>query len=455
MGNRLILFLTCLLACKKAGPVIEPLVPSAVDDTWSQASLDRWTDELVPLIEQHAERKFTARPVVEVFDGNAFKAYIAKESKLIMDVIYRDTPEAIRNKAAERSAAVEIRGLFGKYGLYDGKTYIVPESIEAAGAELGDDGPERLAKIVLAHELAHALQNQEYDGREQLPNLVDLDHFQSWGCVSEGGANFIALRVAADLGLEEEFWLLSSHQGWGKEGLESPGAYEIWMRYGHGMRMLESVVEQGGMDAYWQWHAVPPVSSSMLFRPETYATDLPPRALPYEEVLRGTEQSLTQGEWMTSNTRLGEYALRGDAIRTGKEDEFEPILSHLLDAQHLDLEMPGRQGDIRILAFDGPEHARAYLTLLRAEQTVEGQTLAKMLGVTVEVTYSELSEVEGDGSLLRTQRIPLGQGYAETRTAWVVRGSDIVSVEASKFRPGLRLANTINAVFQQLDQTRE
>ncbi|MCB9679737.1 MAG: hypothetical protein H6737_31815 [Alphaproteobacteria bacterium] len=442
--------LLALVACKKPGP-IEIAVPEPVDP-WSDAALAAYVDEIVPLVEKHAGREFTTRPPLEVFDPQAFAVYVGKESKLIMDTIYRDTPEPVRQAQADADAKAQMGGLFGKFGIFDGKTYIVPSAIESAGDELGDDGAVKLAKLVIAHEITHALQNQEHDAREQLDHIVDLDHFHGWSAVSEGGANFVAFRVAQDLGLEEEFWTLSSHQGWGKDGLAEPYAYDIWMRYGRGMHMLEEVVEAEGMEGFWRWHAQPPVSSSMIFRPATYATELPPRPVDLAEVLRGTDQKLTQGPWMASNTRLGEYTLRGEAIRTGKEEEFDPILAHLVDAQHLDLTLPDRKGDIRVMVFDAPEQAKAYLDLLRAEQTVEGQLLAKMLGVTVEVTYTEVNGVDGDASLLRTQRVPVGVGvYREERTAWVVRGRHVVAVNAASFRPGLRLAATLNAVFANLE----
>ncbi|MEZ4320137.1 MAG: hypothetical protein R3F61_21840 [Myxococcota bacterium] len=445
--------LLALGACKKSPGPVEVITNPAPVDSWSDEALDAYVDEIVPLVEKHAGRRFTSRPPLEVFDPQAFAVYVGKESKLIMDTIYRDTPEPVRQAQADLAAKAQMGGLFGKFGIYDGKTYIVPQSITQAGAELGDDGPVRLAKIVIAHEITHALQNQEYDAREQLEHIVDLDHFHGWSAVSEGGANYVAYRVAQDLGLESEFWTLCSHQGWGKDGLEEPFAYEIWMRYGRGMDMLDEVVRANGMDAFWAWHAAPPISSSMIFRPETYGTELPDREVDLADVLRGTDQDLTRGEWMASNTRLGEYTLRGEAIRTGKEAEFDPILAHLLDAQHLDLTLPDRTGDIRVMVFDAPDQALAYLALLRAEQTVEGQLLAKMLGVTVEVTYSDVNGVDGDASLLRTQRIPVGAGvYREERTAWVVRGPNVVAVKAASFRPGLRLAATLNAVFDRLER---
>ena len=448
-------------ACKKptdARPPKGPLAVEAPADPWGEEALAAYVDEIVPLVEKHAGRRFDERPPLEVFDPAAFAQYVERESKLIMDTIYRDTPEPIRQARAEEAAKAQMGGLFGKYGLFDGKTYIVPQSIEMAGQALGEDGPDRLAKLVIAHEITHALQNQEYDGRDQMGTLVDLDHFHGWSAVSEGGANFVAYRVAVDLGLEEEFWTLSSHQGWGRDGLEEPFAYEIWMRYGRGMEMLEAVVAEGGMDAFWAWHAEPPISSSMIFRPETYDTTLPERPLGLDTVLRGTEQKLTRGEWMVSNTRLGEYALRGEAIRTGKEVELDAILSHLVDAQHLDLTLPDRTGDVRVLVFDAEQPARDYLALLRAEQTVEGQLLAKMVGRPVEVTYQDLAglEVEVDASLLRTQRIAGGSGtWQEEYTAWIVKGPHVVAVRASDFRPGLRLKRTITAVVQNLEGVQE
>jgi len=442
------LLLLAVVACKKSGP-IEVALPEPVDP-WSPAALQAYVDEIAPLVEEHAGRRFDSPPPLEVFDPAAFAEYVGKESKLIMDAVYRDTPEPIRQAKADAAAKAQMGGLFGKFGIFDGKTYIVPKAIEAA-AEHDQAAAVDMAKIVIAHELTHALQNQEYDARDQLQHLIDLDQFHVWSSVSEGGANYVAVRVARDLGLEAEFWDLTKEQGWGPDGLDQPLAYPIWMRYGRGMTMLEEVVAAGGMEAFWKWHAAPPVSSSMIFRPETYSTELPARALDLPEVLRGTEQQLTRADWMTSNTRLGEFALRGDAIRTGKEAEFEPLLAHLVDAQHLDLSLPDRSGDIRVLVFDSPDNAGAYLELLRAEQTVEGQLLAKMLGVTVEVTYAEVKGVSADATLLRSQFVPIGDGrFREERTAWAQRGPYIVAVKAARFRPGLRLANTLNAVLERL-----
>jgi hypothetical protein len=448
-------------ACKKpvaTGPDPLPDGPIHVDavvDPFSEQGLQALVAELRPLVEKHAGRRFREDPVVEVFDAAAFGAYAKREARLITDTIYRDTPEPIRAAHAEEYGQISAGGLFGKYGLFDRKTYLVPETIRMAGAEIGPDGPLRLAKLVLAHELTHALQNQEVDGAAQLATLNDLDHVHCWSSVSEGGANFVAIRVARELGLEADFWTLSSHQGWSEQGLEQPAAYDTWMRYGRGMDMLEEVVAAGGMDAFWAWHAAPPASSSAIFRPSTYSPEVPDRSLDWAAVLRGTEQALTTGDWMASNTRLGEYTLRGEAIRTGHEADFEPLLAHLVDAQRLELLMADRGGDIRVMVFDAPEHARAYLELLRAEQTEEGRRLAKSIGRTVEVTYTEVSGVQGDSSLLRTQRIAGDDGISnEVRTAWVARGADVVAVEATKFRPGVRLAATLNAVFAQLDAVR-
>lgn len=457
MTRLLLVGALCLGSCKKAPPeaapdatVKGPIQVDAPAARWSPEMLAAWVAEVRPLVEKHAGRRFTDDPVVEVFDPDAFASFSRRESRLIMDAIYNDTPPEVRAKLAEEDGAIGAGGLFGKYGLFDRKTYLVPATIDAVGAERAD----AFGKIVLAHELVHALQSQEHDGAAQIGTLADLDHFHGWSAVSEGGANFIALRVSRDLGLEDAFWTLCEAQGWGRDGLQVPGAYPVWFRYGRGMYALEQVVATEGMGGFWRWHADPPASTSMVFRPIEYDPALPPRALDWAAVLRGADQALTEGVWMASNTRLGEFSLRGDAIRTGHEPEFEPILEHLVDAQLLDLVRSDRTGDVRVMVFDAPEHARAYLDLLRAEQTEEGRILARLLGVTVEVTYAEVNGVRGDASLLRTQRVPMAGGYKEQRTAWVARGADVVAVRAEGFRPGVRLADTLNLVFDQLDAVR-
>lgn len=443
-----VLVLLVLGACKKKPPE----APPEPIDPFSQESLEAWRDELVPVLEKHAQRSFSAPPKVAVFDPRAFEDFLRQETELILQATLNDTPEEVRTRAAAERRA--LGGLFGKYGLYDQTTYVVPESIQRAAREAEVDATE-LGKVVLVHELAHALQNELVPPEPVLGRIVDLDHFHCWSAVSEGGANWLALQVVREIGIEEAFWELTQFQGWSREGLEEPRAYPVWMSYGKGMETLDQVVQDGGIEAFWTWHAHPPASSSMLFAPETYSADPPTRAADFASVLRGTEQLLTRGDWLVSNTRLGEYDLRGDAIRTNKEAEFEDVLAHLIDAQNLNLEMRGRGGNIGILRFDSPDAARAYVTLLRAEQTVEGQFLAKAMGVTVEVTYSEVQGVEGDASLLRTQRVPMGTSYKESRTAWVARGNDIVTVTATDFRPGLRLANTLNGVFERLEQSED
>ncbi|MCA9569096.1 MAG: hypothetical protein KC656_14710 [Myxococcales bacterium] len=448
-----------LLGCPKPAQPVGPPEPTeavAEIELFSDAELVAWAEELVPLVEKHGGARFREPPPVEAFTVEELRSFAGRESKLIMDMLYRDTPEAVRQAHAEAEAGVSLRGLFGKYGIFTGKVYVVRESLVKVADEQGPEVARNVGRLVLAHELGHALQAaQEDDPAGRIGELMDQDHFHGWSAVSEGGANLIAKGVAEELGLTEAFWTLSRMQGWDQEGLQDPGAYDIWMRYGRGLAMLEEVVRDGGMDAFWAWHHAPPASSSMIFRPDTYSPTPPTRDLDYAAVLRGTDQALTRGAWLAANSRLGEYVLRGEAIRTGKEDELEAVLAHLVDAQRLELTLPDRAGDIRYLRFDGAEVAREYLALLRAEQTVEGQRLARQLGVTVEVTYAPVNDVEGDASLLRTQRIPTGGGsFVESRTAWVARGPDVVQVAAERFRPGLRLANTIEAVFSQLEAVR-
>lgn len=442
------LLLLLLLGCARTGS--PPAAAPTVVEPFSAAGIERWAAELVPLVEQAGERSFTEPHPVRFLTPEAFRSFASEEALLVMDRVYAATPRPIRIERAARESDGSLRGLFGKYGLFTGEVYVVHESLLGLEERFGQERAAQMAKVVLAHELAHALQADVYDPTLALDGIVDQDHFLVWTAVNEGGANLIALRVARALGIEDAFWDLARVQGWDADGLQEPGAYDIWMRYGRGMEVLQEVVDTGGMEAFWRWNRRPPLDSAAIFEPDAATWELPESPVDPASLLAGVEQELTRGDWLVASSRLGPWTLRGEALRTGHLEQADRTLAHLRSAWVLDLSLPDRSGDIRHLVFDSPEQARAYVALLRAEATDEARFLAATLGTGVQVEYAAV-EVDGDADLLRTQRVPGASGTAlESHTGWVVRGPVVVAVTARGFRPGLRLGRTIAAVFDRM-----
>jgi len=254
--------------------------------------------------------------------------------------------------------------------------------------------------------------------------------------------------------------VLIALQGWSREGLEDTRAYETWAIYGQGRDFIAHHRNTAGIEKMWEVMQNPPPNTAMLFRPESWSPEVSPPALDHAEILRGTEQLLTKGEWVISNTTLGEITLRGEAVASGNEAELNRVLAHLEHAQALELMRPDRSGAIRLLMFDDATWPATYLALLRREETAASAQTAANRDVTVEVTYEPLPELrralDADAATLRTERIPLANGrHRESRSAWVARRDALVVVRATDFRPGLRLGRTVEEVFSRLEEARD
>ncbi len=434
----------------------------ALADPFSDLSLDRYLREVQPLVEASVGRKFEAPLVVVKTERESFEELLIAEQILIYDRVMPDTPPTIRKEMAEASASMMSRGILGKFGLLDKKVYLPAESL-ALAIQMSQTDPEHTAgwtKLILAHEITHAMEDQEIDLLALLDTIRDEDALRSAAGTWEGLATLVEEDVARELGLMEHYDELIALQGWSREGLEDVGAYETWATYGQGRDFIAHHRSQGGLDQMWKVMRHPPPASGMLFRPESWAPEIDPPAMDYAAILRGTDQLLSKGEWIIANSVLGEFSLRGEAIQSADEEDLDRILAHLEDAQTLKLHRLDRQGIIRLMVFEDDSWPAQYLELLRREETAAAVAVAESQDVAIEVVYQPLDELQerlgADAAILRTQRIPIGGGrHRESRGAWVARGDVLVVVQAIDFRPGLRLGRTVEGVFSSLDDARD
>jgi hypothetical protein len=288
----------------------------------------------------------------------------------------------------------------------------------------------------------------------QVRALPDQDAMWAASGTWEGLATWVSEQVATELGVRDTWIALAKLQGWGPDGLEVPGAYPIWAVYGRGRDAIAWHHAHGGLDEVWAVAAHPPESSRGLFDPACWPCARPRSAVDYAAVLRTTEQELTDQPWGVGISWLGEFDLRGEAIVGGTDAELDRVMEHLVDAWVLDASRDDRDGQIRLLVFDGAEWPARYLEVLRAQQTAMDGLRANLMGE-IEVRYDRFDDVPADSAVLRTSRVEaLGGVGTERFEAWVVRGSTLVVVGGSRFRPGLRLGWTVDAVYRRLDAAR-
>lgn len=443
MGGVVLALLVLGAAAKKPAPA--PPAP------FSDEALAAWTAEIVPAVERAAGRPFLTPPVVKLATPEAFGRMAREEIELITSAVMEDVPPELKEELSEGQDEVPM-GLLGKYGIFTKELYLCRQPIEAAAA--GTD-VVALAKIILAHELTHALHDQHGDLASLVRRVPDRDALWAAQGTWEGLATWVEERVANELGLQEAYRFATALQGWSPSGLEQRQAYPVWAVYGRGRDAMAWHFEHGGYDEVWAVAAAPPLSSRALFRPAAWAEPRTPPPLDYAGVLRGTEQKLTEAPWVVAISLLGEFDLRGEAVMGGNEAAVDEVLAHLRQSWHLDAVRDDRHGEIRVLEFDDPAWPKRYLEVLRAQETTVAADLAAAIGREIEVRYEPFVQVPADDATLRISRVAGAGGvWSEKHAAWVVRGSTLVVVEAERFRPGLRTGWTVEEVFGRLEAAR-
>jgi hypothetical protein len=158
--------------------------PTAASKTWSQAELERVSNEIKADIETMRGMKFERPVKVQVADKKTFLEYARKRQEATESPERRGRDEAIAKMLGVVPADMDLRATLEKLleeqvgGFYDpsGHTFYL---MEAFGGDL--------ARIILAHELTHALDDQHFDLDGTLKKLGEQSDAEfAFGAVVEG-----------------------------------------------------------------------------------------------------------------------------------------------------------------------------------------------------------------------------------------------------------------------------
>ena len=356
------------------------------------------------------------------------------------------------------AAAASLGNLLGKYTPANHTVHLNREVLRHAAQREGADGDEalRMLKVVLAHELAHAMQQEAHPVLDAYGSAPHKDAMDAQRATDEGQATWLQERVAASQGWQTAHRRATRLQGWEPDGaLSDPRGFSVFAIYGQGRNFIDHLVKQHGQDYVWTTVlSHPPATTAMIFRPHTYVPEpVAHEGLDLESALADVLPVLTRGEWQHISSPIGELALRTEAIRTDYE-ALQDILAHLHQAQTIRGWRPDRSAEVRALVFDTPQAAQRYLDLLRRENLTETRDAAAATGVPITITWSPFvfDALDYDKGIERIEQIPLAGGaFQEERAVWVARGALVVVVQTAGFRPGLRTGRAVAHVLNALE----
>ncbi|MDF1810933.1 MAG: hypothetical protein P1V20_01925, partial [Verrucomicrobiales bacterium] len=175
------------------------------EPSFSDAEIQSMAVDLIPLVEELNERKFNSPPKVAV-SGNFEMIQILGND--LIPQYQKQFPEVSKSSIFLRSyisAGLFAPALMGKYGVTDKAVYVLPENVKATmeARNIPDKLDRDLMKIIIAHELTHALQDQEVDLNSSLLKVKNPDASLAFQALIEGHAVYIQNAAARRLKLQD------------------------------------------------------------------------------------------------------------------------------------------------------------------------------------------------------------------------------------------------------------
>ncbi|TNE91322.1 MAG: hypothetical protein EP330_05455 [Deltaproteobacteria bacterium] len=427
-----------LTGCPKKGPkTVELTAPQDM----TLELLNAWTAEVCALIEEESGGTFTKTPHVRLATPTELRQVVVDEAVAMDRIRYPKVPERVLR---ERYAGMPIAGILGKYGIFTDVMYVDTDTIWSMALEEG--GPEQVplvAKVLLAHELTHALQAQYGDASARWDELPDNDALEAFRSVTEGQASWVERRVATRLDADHVAEAMIEGQGWSFDnGAESAMSFRLWSAYGQGDVWMQSLYDEGGFERQWLMVREPPSESAMVFGSRPYAHDYrePPEG--WREQFAGLEAKLGQGSWSTSESRLGEVDLRQMLFAYG-EHAYDDIAA-IEYGWSRTADLPDRQVQFQRLRFENEDQAHGYLELMFAEPHHQPDEQVERLDFAdeaVKIVQAPGSST-GMGTLARD----------EVHTWWFRKGREVFALHCLYFRPGLRAPEVLTAMLALVEE---
>jgi hypothetical protein len=382
--------------------------------------------EVAPVVEAVAGRKLTSMPEVVVATPRRIADVMYEEQ---LDLLLRvdGLPPEEAEQTARRTAAEVSSSFNGKYGFIDHKLYVSVEGVRRS--MLLEGAPDwmlrPLLRLVIAHELTHALQDQHADLTTLVHQASSGDAIMAINCAVEGHAVWVHEQVGAQAGLDEAVEVLRQMMGYDqpiRRRMDPGGFYHAYV-YGLGRDFAAHHAEVGGNQRLWRMLAAPPVATSMIVSPETWDEPVGETDPVLRRVMRRASKRLGGKGWRVADAKMGDYQVRDQLVRAGANSAIADDLDTGWNSRLVGGAAAGVE--LQLLRFKSAAGARAFVDDMR--QQAEAQ--ADLVGGDdpfVQAATGSFDRVEGDRSAREAVTVLLLG--AQLGRVWVARGTDVVQV---------------------------
>jgi len=417
-----------------ASPDAQPT--PAVETPFTEKEIQSFALEVAPHIERIMQRKFKRMPPIVVGDAEAVARILAADLEPSIRKEQPELKEAELGALALAQARQKVPEILGKYGVKAERLGLLPqnlmETLEAS--QIDRKHAAAIMKLLLAHELTHALQAQYVDILDLLVRQPGEDATLAYAAVIEGHPMFVQERVGEAIGLgtavgEYARVFSASEPDFPDAECCSEAAYRHFM-YATGKRFIEYHYLKGGAERLWEILARPPALSSMITRPETYSPS-PPKRPDLSKAFAEIEKGFSAKRWAVHQRDLGDIHLRSlyaDVGATG----LDTLTDNVLAARRLEAHLPRRgRVEITLFALKDAKAAGKFIDWLHAPMAASAKAMGQNPAFPVkEFTEAKYADAPCDASrvciLVLTNEE--GRKVLDQRQTLVARGARVLQV---------------------------
>jgi hypothetical protein len=301
----------------------QPTAPAVVDD----ARVREIVAKVQPAVEAACGRKFAKTPAVGIADIGDVHRALRDDLEPYLTAYHKGQPRQRIQRAIELSAGLAAASMLGKYGFRSREVYVLPHLVgrHLEFVKRGDANVDEVLHLVIAHELVHALQDQELDLGARAARFVDCDQQDAFAALTEGHAVFCSERAAATLGLQGAVAPMRAVLTGERDPDTTPGANLVLRRvrgngavqYLRSARFFAAQHEAGGDERLWELLRESAPSSRRILcgeHPATARVDLSPHF-----AATGTDERLAGKAWTIGRGTVSELQLLGENLPRGEE----------------------------------------------------------------------------------------------------------------------------------------
>jgi hypothetical protein len=420
--------------------------------TVTEAELRVMRDEVAPVVAEVAGMEFRELPEIVLADsGLLARVVLAEQRHLLTASGQGASVEAQRD--AEETATAMAPAFAGKYGFLDHRLYVSVEGLEDALAIQGYPAwlLRPALRVVIAHELVHALQDQQVDLGRSVLAAPSGDAVMALNCLVEGHAVWVHEQVGARLGLDEAVTAIDELLGTDTPFRRRMDPREFQQRYVYGLGR-DSVAwhaDHGGTTAVWAVLASPPPSTAGIVAPwDDAGRPLAFTAKERHALVRAGERLAGRG-WSADAAPLGDFELRDQLVRVGADQGLADALRAGFNTRVVGGAMAGVE--VQVLQFDDAAGARAYVQGMRRQAEDQAERVGRDPFITA--TATNFDRVRGDTSAREAVTVSLFDDLVEhLGKVWVARGPHAVQVVlVNSPATDRQVAQSIESAFRAIE----